>query len=164
MAKTYSLTLFADYFQLFIHDASLNWAEVEIDSNWWTEEDHKRLVSSKEADRLLVMGTFRNFIVPLEVVVFEAKPLAQPLIDWDQVVECSLQTESLCIRIGELANEEDNGLLIEGSQPHWRVRLYYGGEDTIDKMGIEGQDHYRIELWPTYSVQTIETIKQRVTC
>ena len=28
------------------------------------------------------------------------------------------------------------------------VRVYYGGLDTIRDLGLEGDDHYRVVLWP----------------
>ncbi|MVM36128.1 hypothetical protein GO755_39315 [Spirosoma sp. HMF4905] len=161
MIKTYTLSLFADYFQVFIYDACLDWSTVRIEADWWTEQDSIDMFASKENGRLIVMETFRNFNVPIEVAVLETEPPIHSLDKWDQSVECSIRTQSSGILIAELANEGQNGLLIEGAGPNWRLRIYYGGQNTIDRMGIEGKDHYLIELWPVESISSAVIIKQR---
>ncbi|MBD2757893.1 hypothetical protein [Spirosoma validum] len=161
MIKTYTLSLFADYFQIFIYDAGLDWSTVRIEADWSTDQARRDMFSSKENGRLIVIETFRNFTVPIEVAVLETDPLIHPLDEWDQIVECSIRTQSSGILIAELGNEGQNGLLVEGATPNWRLRVYYGGQHTIDQMGIEGNDHYLIELWPAASVEDDKIIKQR---
>lgn len=161
MVKTYALSLFADYFQIFIYDAGLDWSTVRIDADWWTDKDRRDMFSVKENGRLIVLETFRNFTVPVKVAILETDPPLHPLDEWDQIVECSIKTQSPGILIAELGNEGQNGLLVESTVPHWRLRVYYGGQHTIDQMGIEGNDHYLIELWPAASTKDVKIIKQR---
>lgn len=160
MPQVHALELNADYFQLYIYDAHLDLTKVEIGADWCTKEDHQRMFSIKEGNRYLVMSTFRNFLVPVEVLLFEEKPPIHSMIEWDQINECAFYAESGAILIRGLGNEDKDGLTITTKVQSWRVRLYYGGQATIDEMGIDGNDRYRIELWPTESTQPPDIIKQ----
>jgi len=42
----------------------------------------------------------------------------------------------------------------------YRVRVSYGGLDTLSDDGLEGDDHYRLQLWPATSI-AISVLKQR---
>jgi hypothetical protein len=83
--------------------------------------------------------------VPVEIGLL-VRPPTGGLDDWDHVVEASLELPS-----GNLECHECTG----GSIDRWRVtpgpyrvRAYFGGLGTIDRHGIEGGDHYKVELWP----------------
>ena len=155
-----SLNLNAASYQLMLQDVTLDISDDEIGTNWWTEEDQERMLSVKFDERLVVIGTFRDAVVPVYVEVFGY----EPVIDsdtWDQISECSLVTHTGTIFImgnfDYLPEREKYflGFNLVG------VRIYYGGASTIDEMEISGQDYYMIHLWPIEKRIDLRTIKQR---
>ena len=60
-----SLNLNAASYQLMLQDVTLDISDDEIGANWWTEEDQERMLSVKFDERLVVIGTFRDAVVPV---------------------------------------------------------------------------------------------------
>ncbi|MDW4736332.1 hypothetical protein NQ293_26040, partial [Escherichia coli] len=44
----------------------------------------------------------------------------------------------------------------------YRVRVSYGGLDTLSEDGLEGDDRYRLQLWPAPPI-AVRVVKQRPT-
>ena len=155
-----SLDLDAAYYQLMLQDVALSISEDEIGTDWWTEEDQERLLSAKFNERLVVIGTFRDNVVPVAIEIFTSEPNFDSGT-WDQISECSLETHTGDIYImGNFDYLPERkkyylGFLLAG------VRVYYGGLKTIDDMGINGNDNYMIHLWPIKKKIDLRVIKQR---
>lgn len=131
--------IFADYHQFYLWD-QLHGSNTLID---FTEEDCLRRVAV--AAHVIAIQPDRNMTVPVEIGLLD-RPSAEPFDAWDHVVEASLAVPS-----GILECHECTG----GSIDRWRVtpgfyrvRACFGGLGTIDAFGIEGGDHYRVDVWP----------------
>lgn len=134
-----SLEVFADYHQFYVQDGGINPPAPEE----WTDEDIEN--RSKTAANVVVVCPLRNMTVPVELVVHDSEPPADSLTP-DHAVECSL-----ALPTGHLQLHECTGgpvLNLQVAPGTYRVRLIYRGLASISKSGLEGNDFYKIELWP----------------
>lgn len=54
-----------------------------------------------------------------------------------------------------------DAMRIEVTPGTYRVRVCYGALDTLSANGLEGDDRYRLQLWPAPS-SGVRILKQRV--
>lgn len=145
-----SYTVFADYHQFYILDK-----EVEPDAPTdYTDEDVKRRI--KASPHVVVIQPVRNMDVPVELEVFEQMPPLE-LASWDHVAEASLELLSGTLEIHECTRVSiDQIQLPPGS---YRIRALYGNLADLSEDGVDGNDHYRLEIWPAPSAP-VEVLKQ----
>jgi hypothetical protein len=131
--------VFADYFQFYLQDEGER-PEAPIE---YTDEDIDRRI--KAAPFLVVIQPARNMTVPVEVEVTEEAPALLPE-DWDHIAEASIELPSGRLEIQECTGGSIDVLpLVPGT---YRARAYFGGLDTLSQDGLDGDDRYRIVLWP----------------
>lgn len=109
----------------------------------WTNEDVA--VRAKVADYLIIMCPVRNMIVPVTVEVHEIEP-SEDLSRWDHVVKCSIELPSGQVLVDECTG--DAVARVQVGPGCYQARLLYGGLDTLSPDGFEGNDCYKITLWP----------------
>jgi hypothetical protein len=97
----------------------------------------------------LCILTARNCTVPLDVEIQAAAPDPDEFAGWDHVVEAGLDLPSGCILIRGATDGLAVGRPIDVVPGIYRVRVYYGGISTVSEDRLEGEDHYRVALWPT---------------
>ncbi|MBB5716253.1 hypothetical protein [Sphingomonas aerophila] len=137
MMKHYSI--FADYHQFYLWDHEAN---PDVPTSY-TEEDTIRRI--KAAPFVVVVQPERNMNVSVEVeITGEAPELA--LDAWDHVAEASLDLPSGRLEIYECTGESIDILTVPAGT--YRVRTYHSGLGTLSDDGLDGDDHYRIVLWP----------------
>ena len=141
------LRLYADYHQFYVGDATF---EADTDSaTFWSSEAHgRRLAVSPPC--LISVGTVRYDYVPVVLDIDEAPP--EELGDWDHIVEASLFVPSGRIAVDGCLSYTPEPAVFPGGPPAsqqievapgmYRVRVNYGGLDTLD------DDHYHLVLWP----------------
>ena len=153
--KSFEVSLFADYFQFYIQDepADGNLSEA------WTEEATDRLLAV--APGTVGIGTVRNMDVPVAVQILEGEP-DDDSSEWDHVVEASLDVASGRIVIAGCTDYFPDAKRIEVSPGSYRVRVSYGALDTLSANGLDGDDHYRLQLWPAAAI-AVRVVKQRST-
>lgn len=141
MASTLELTVFADYFQFYLLDET---AQEETDG-LWTEEALERLLVSD--GRTVGIGTVRNMAVPVAISVLPMEP-DNDFDAWDMVNDCSLSLPSgtLVVLGGTAYFPDAPRLAVEPGD--YRVRISYAGLDTVSEDGLDGDDFYRVQLWP----------------
>lgn len=137
MRKTYAI--FADYHQFYLRDAGKG-SHALVD---YTEEECYRRVAA--APFVVAIQPDRNLTVPVEVELLDHRP-DDDFVAWDHVAEASLDLPSGRLEIQECMGDLIDLWLVAPGQ--YRVRAYFGGLDTIDTLGIDGDDHYRVVLWP----------------
>jgi hypothetical protein len=137
MIKHYSV--FADYHQFYLWDHGTS-PDAPTD---YTELDIQRRI--KAAPFVVVVQPERNTAVPVEVEVIDRQPGAD-LSGWDHVTEVSLDLPSGRLELHECTGGSIDILPVAPGS--YRVRVYYGGLGTLSEDGLEGDDHYRVELWP----------------
>lgn len=142
--------IFADYFQFFLWDEGKR-PDAPTD---FTDEDIKRRV--KAAPFLVVIQPARNMTVPVEVEVTDGPP-ALLVDDWDHIAEASLDLPSGRLEIHESTGGSIDVLpVLPGT---YRARACFGGLDTLSDDGLDGDDRYRIVLWPA-PFAPVEVLKQ----
>lgn len=137
----YEFSIFADYFQFYLEDDNS-----ETDTSMiWTEQAINDLVAV--APGFVAIGTVRNMDVPVEVEIIASEP-TEDLEQWDHVTECSVSVSSGRLVVIGCTDYREEAVRIELTPDTYRVRIYYGDLDTLSLNGLDGDDHYRIVMWP----------------
>jgi hypothetical protein len=96
---------------------------------------------------LIAVGTVRNMTVPVRIVIHREKPPLQPE-PWDRINECSISIESGKIVVMGCTDYYPDAARILVDPGVYRVRIHYGGLDTLSENELDGDDHYELILWP----------------
>jgi hypothetical protein len=139
----YNIEIFADYNQFYIWDSGVNPRAPEE----YSDEDIQRMV--KITTHVVVIQPVRNMTVPVQLQIHECDPGCNPAL-WNHIVDCSL-----ILPTGQLQVHECTGgpkLDINISAGSWRVRALFSGLDAISEDGLEGDDLYCIQLWPSTAI------------
>ena len=88
MRQKFEFDLFADYFQFYLQDESV---EGNL-SDCWTKEADNRLLAVTGGT--IGVGTVRNMMVPVVVEIADGEPDEAETPNWDQVNECDLMVKS----------------------------------------------------------------------
>lgn len=150
----YHYELFADYFQFYLQDEQ---AEGDL-SNSWTSEAVERMLAL--APGTIGVGTARNMTVPVTVEIREFPPQKEDFIIWDQVNECSIDVPSGSLVIAGCTDDFSDAVRIPLSPGSYRARIYYGQLDDLSNDGLEGNDLYKIVLWPSENSE-LKILKQK---
>ncbi len=157
MTNEISLELFADYFQFYLQDES-----VEGDlSNGWTNEAVDILLATTIGT--ISVGTVRNMDVPVTIKTFESQPelLLDPENIIGQINECDIELYSGKLVIAGCTDYFPDAKRINLDKGIYRARIYYGNLDTLSEDGLDGDDFYEIHLWKTDLKQDLKIIKKR---
>jgi hypothetical protein len=150
--QTHEFNLFADNFQFYLQDESVEGNLAES----WTEEAVQRLLAL--APGTIGVGTVRNMTVPVVVAVRESEPM-DDLATWDHVTQCSINVPSGRLVVAGCTDYFPDAARIEVSPGCYRARVFYGDLKTPSDDGLEGEDHYKVVLWPE-SVCEVSVLKQ----
>ena len=134
------LTLFADYFQLHVWDDG---REVDLGAAW-TEEAVSRGLAVD--DGIVGIGTARNLEVPVTVTISAEPPEMHG--DAESIVEADLECRSGRVVVMGCTDYGPDALRIHVPPSWYRVRASARGLRTVRDNGLEGDDEYRIDLWP----------------
>jgi hypothetical protein len=137
MRKHYRI--FADYHQFYLWDHGVSPSSA-LD---YTDDDIARRI--KAAPHIVVIQPERNMEVPVEIEIAESAP-ALDLQSWDHVAEASLDLPSGQLEIHECTGGSVDILAVPPGT--YRVRADYGGLRTLSEDRLDGDDFYRITLWP----------------
>lgn len=137
MQKRYEI--FADYHQFYLWDHG-EMPDAALD---YSEDDLQRRV--KTAPFLVVIQPERNMSVPVELDILDGPP-DEALGLWDHVVEASLDLPSGRLEIHECTGGSIDVLSVAPGT--YRVRACFGGLTTLTDDRLDGEDHYRLVLWP----------------
>lgn len=141
--ETYSLEIFADYFLIYVGDRD---SESEISELVSDECLSQRLIFTP--DKIAIV-TARNVLVPLVIETSDGEPKIDNLSAWDYVVECSISLPSGVLLIMGPSDYMPDATKIFVRPGNNRLRVFYGGLNTISEDGLDGNDTYKITLWPT---------------
>ena len=146
----HSFTVFADYHQFYVWDAGVGMTAPED----YTSQDVERMV--KVVENVVVIQPVRNLGVPVELEVHLSDPGCD-LALWDHVVECALALPTGRLQVHECTGGPVLDLPVE--RGIYEARLLFAGLSTLSADGLDGSDHYRIELWPG-SKRELSVVKQ----
>jgi hypothetical protein len=138
---SYALDLFADYYQFYLRDEK----ETEDQPDDWGDQLVMQMIAV--APGIIGVGTARNTTVPVSVDVVDSRP-DNDFTAWDHVTEASLEVPSGRIVIAGTSDYLPDAKRLAVSPGTYRVRVHYGGLDSISENGLAGEDHYHLVLWP----------------
>lgn len=146
--------LFADYFQFYLQDEQ---AKGDLSNSWTSEAVERELAL---APGTIGVGTARNMTVPVTVEVREHAPAKEDFSIWDQINECSIDVPSGSLVIAGCTDDFSDADRIPLSPGCYRARIYYGQLHDLSDDGLDGNDHYKIVLWP-YEDSELKILKQK---
>jgi hypothetical protein len=150
MSRQFAFEVDADFHQFYVQDGGI-FPDAPTD---WTDDDVQRRV--KAIDHVVVICPLRNMTVPVVLELHDCEPAFNPS-DYDHVVLCSLDLPT-----GELQVHECTGgeVLRQSVAPgRYAVLALFSGLGTIVEMGFEGDDTYRLLIWPTASALPLSVLK-----
>ncbi|WP_425986002.1 hypothetical protein [Brevundimonas sp. TWP1-2-1b1] len=142
--------IFADYFQFYVCDETY----VTDTAALWSPAGDPMLAVGPD---LIAIGTARNMLVPVELEILPAEPTPDPDA-WDQVRDCGLRLASGTLIVFGCTDDPDQAERIDLPAGDYAARVSHGGLDTLSEDGLDGDDRYRIQLWPG-AVRPVTVIK-----
>lgn len=137
---TYQLNLFADNFQFYLQDED---ASGDL-SNSWTPAAVNNLLAL--APGTIGVGTVRDMTVPVTVEVREDRPTEREL--WDKTNECTIDIPSGRLVVAGSRDYFPEAQRISLMPGKYSARILYGNLGTVSPDGHDGEDQYKIVLWP----------------
>lgn len=144
--KSHQLQLFADYYQFYIQDEA---ADGDL-SDAWSQDAVQRMLSVSEG--VVGIGTVRNMEVPVTIEFLDSEPPINLTI-FDHVVEGSLVVAQGPVVVAGCTDYFPDATRFDLTPGTYRVRLSASGFDTISEDGLDGQDHYLVQLWQAPSIE-----------
>lgn len=147
-------TLFADYFQFYLQDESV---EGNLGDSW-DETACSRMLAI--APGTIGVSTVRNMTVPVAVEIHDHEP-PNDAEAWDHVTECSIVVSSGKVVIAGCTDFFPDAARIEIAPGIYAVRVSYGALNSLSEDELEGEDRYRVQLWLSVGGEP-RVIKQRM--
>jgi len=138
----WDLTLFADYFQLYVQDDDV---EVGDLGEAWDEQTVADMLAV--VPHAVGVGTARNTKVPVAVV---SSPSAPPLDEgaWDHITEASLDCRTGRLVVAGCSDHFPDAFRVAVEPGNYRVRAQAVGLGTVGPDGLAGDDRYQLDIWP----------------
>jgi len=150
---SHEINLFADYFQFYLQD---EFADGDL-SDAWNPLAVQRMFAVSNG--VVGIGTVRNMDVPVKLELLDSEP-ALDLGNFDHVVEGSLHIKSGPLVVAGCTDYFPDAARFELSPSTYRVRLSASGLGSLSEDGLNGHDHYRVQLWQAPHIEPA-VLKQR---
>ncbi len=137
---TYKLNLFAENFQIYLQDES---AQSDLSMSWTPAAVDRMLALAPGA---IGVGTVRDTTVPVTVEVREDFPEEREL--WDKTNECTIEITSGKLVVAGSGDYLPEAQRIRLNPGKYSARVLYGNLGTVSPDGQDGEDEYKIVLWP----------------
>ncbi len=139
----YKLDFKTQYNQFFICDKSSP-SNTDSDS-FWTDEAHSERLAMEEG--IIGIGTQCYGHIKGELIVSKAENKQIDYNKYDHIVEGGLEVKSGVLQILDCPNSEVE-LELKVNPGKYRVRVYSSNLASADIDEDEGDDYYKIEIWP----------------
>ena len=149
--ETYAFVINAWYYQFYLEDANSHPAYEAL----WTQHTYEDRLAAGPG--IIAVGTARYGVgIPLLIEVRDGELPLEAYPEWEHVVECSIHAASGRLQLTN-PNSFGTGVpQIDIAPGMYRARIYYAGLDSIRGGGdLDGDDHYRIVLWPGSAIEPI---------
>ena len=148
--QQYKFDLCAEYHQFHLQDEQAD-ADVALES--YSDEAFSNGAALMPG-KIFVL-TASDMYVPVVIEVQDSTP-DESFDEWDKVFECSVDVPSGKIVVaGGCTDEWDEAERIEVAPGTYRARIYYGDLDKLSEDELEGDDHYKVTLWPAPQAEPI---------
>jgi len=149
---TFRLEVFADYFQILIHD-EIN--DVDM-SCIWTESNLRNMVV--EDDGALGIVSARNMSVPVDILFQEKEPPVA-LDGWDHIVSCGIRLDTGVMVVRGPSDYLPDAQRVIVAPGYYAARVSISGFASISDDGLDGEDIYCVSLWPSIQERALEVVK-----
>jgi len=151
--KKNKFEIFADYHMIFVQDDAMKDEYSDVD---WSDEDLRDMLYIIKSG--FIIGTARNMTVPFTVNIHESEPVINQQ-EWDQIVACSIDLPSGVLSISGTSDYIEDHKKIELTPGTYNAVICYAGLSTISEDGLEGDDSYFLNIWPSDRPQPRKVIK-----
>ncbi|CAN7249698.1 hypothetical protein [Neorhizobium sp. LjRoot104] len=148
----YRGNLFADYFQIYLRDE----AYPDLPDDYTDETIARRLMAGPHA---VILHTARNMTVPIHVEWHDQRPILD-LDSYQHVVEARFDCPSGQLVLGGLMDYDRTAPRLPVKAGPLGVRVSFSGLDTLSEDGLEGDDRYRVQLWPGAEPVGVQVLKE----
>lgn len=138
--RSFQFELFADFSQFYIQDEP---ADGNLGDSW---SDDALLLELAVTDGTVGVGTQRPMDVPVVLEVHDVEP-AHDFDGWDMVSECSISVDSGRLVVAGCTEYFPDAARVQIEPGTYRVRVSHGNLESVSSDGLEGEDHYRLQLW-----------------
>ncbi len=135
------VSVFADYHQFYVMDLQSGGPDPMAIS---TDTLLQRVMCG--GDHLAVF-TLRNMHVPVVVDVLPEAPELD-VNGWDHVVDGALTLPSGRLVILGCTDPQEDAEAMDIAPGTYRLRVSMAGLEDLSANGLDGGDHYRVQLWP----------------
>ncbi|HEX8833211.1 MAG TPA: hypothetical protein VF719_03365 [Abditibacteriaceae bacterium] len=142
--KSYYFKLYADYHQFYVEDASSN-PITAASPDFWNERSHRDGFAF--ARDMVSVGTARYGNVVVTVTIRDDEP-DDETESWDHVVDAGIEVPSGTLVVRGCTESGEDAEKIFVAPGHYRLRVFYGNLEVDDRDAEEGDDHYKVVLWP----------------
>ena len=122
-------------------------------------EQPQALFGLAAGDCSVGIGTVRNMSVPVALTIHADEP-EDDFHEWDLVNECSFTVRSGRIAILGCTDALPEAARISLAPGPYRLRVSYSGLDSLSEDGLDGDDFYRLQLWPA-PLAGLRTLKEK---
>lgn len=143
--QSHQLEIFADYFQFYLQDET---AEGDLSDAWDATAVERMLAVSPGT---VGLGTVRNMDVPVTLELLGSEPVGD-LAPFDHVAEGSLVIATGPLVVAGCTDYFPDAARLDIEPGTYRVRLSCSGLNSLSEDGLEGQDHYLVQLWQAPSI------------
>ncbi|MBY8233318.1 hypothetical protein KW535_18475 [Vibrio fluvialis] len=140
--KSYSLEVFADYNQVYLHDETI---EPDL-SVAWDDQAYEKLIFVDHG--CIALSTARNMDVPVEIVVSDEKPDIDKK-SWGHIVYCGITLASGLLVVRGPSDYLPDATRVKLKPGNYAAYVLYKGLTTLSEDGLEGDDYYKTILWPS---------------
>ena len=109
---------------------------------------------------VVAFGTARNMETSVRVELHDGRPCVDEH-EWDQIAECFISSQSRRILIKGATDYDVDAFKLDLPSSRMTVRIMWGGLDRISEDGLDGDDHYVVQLWPA-EPHPVSYLKERV--
>jgi hypothetical protein len=141
------LSIFADYFQFYVEDDVQAPEPVDFKDGWTPEAVDRQLDAVAHA---IAVGTSRNMTVPVTIEISSAPPEDDPSAEL--ITESSLDVESGRLVILGCTDYAPDAVRLNVVPGRYRARVFYYDQEKLSADKLDGDDRYRVVLWPAPEV------------
>jgi len=138
--RSHNLELFADYFQFYLQDEGTS-GDL---SDAWSPAAVQRMFAVSTG--VVGIGTARNMDVRVTLEFLDSEP-STDFTNFDHVVEGSLIIKSGPLVVAGCTEYSPDAARFDLEPGTYTVRLSSSGLGSLSEDGLDGQDHYRVQLW-----------------